>query len=285
VSGVVLEAAAKPVQYAALLTALGAGAAHWLLLPRVRRLVDAAVVDDLERSLRRIGLGASIVMLLALVLRAWTHSVEVSGLADSWRWESIRLVTVESRWGRSWQIQSLGACVWVVTYASARVGRSTGWLLATLAGIACCFTLPLSGHAAGVPSRMLVHGSHVLGAGVWLGTLAALLASRVTVGRGTLLRSFAPLALSGAALVALTGSTAAWLYVGAIDQLWTTTYGRVLSLKVGLVVGVAVCGYANWRRLHATPLQAARERVLRLEILFAILVVLVTAVLTELEHP
>ena len=207
---VAIEAAAKAVLYAALLSALGASAARWLLLPRVRRLVDAAVIDGLERSLRRVGLVAATVVVFALVLRAWTHTVAVSGLADSWRWESIRLVTIESRWGSSWQMQGIAACVWVLAHGAIRVGRKTGWLLATLAGIGFCFTWTLSGHAAGVPSRMLLHALHMLGAGVWLGTLSALLVSNVTAGRVGLLRSFAPVALSGAAVVALTGSTAAW---------------------------------------------------------------------------
>ena len=89
-----------------------------------------------------------------------------------------------------------------------------------------------------------------------------------------------------AALLVVTGLTAAWWYVGSIDALATSAYGRLLLLKLFLVADVATCGFLNWQRLRRPAAEAAGgDLFVTLEVALAVAVVIVTAVLTEVEHP
>ena len=86
----------------------------------------------------------------------------------------------------------------------------------------------------------------------------------------------------------MTGLVAVWLYVGSLDLLVTTTYGRILLLKLFLVSDVATLGFLNWRHfrsLDARRSQPARATLVTLEAALAFAVVVVTAILTETEHP
>ena len=283
--------AAKAVLYLASLPAIGACVARWLLLRRVGSGMHGITARDVDRSLRRVGLTAVVIVLVSVPLRAWAHTV--AAFADAVTLDSLRLVVVESRWGMSWQVQAAAACVWALAYASIQSTATVGWALATVAGVGVCITLPLTGHAAGHPARIALHALHVLAAGAWLGTLAAVVLMRLPAVSGrdradvrlTMLTGFAPIASSGAVSAALAGLTAAWTYLGPWSNLWTTDYGRWLAVKAAFVCGAAACGYLNWRHLHVAHHPDAHGRVMALEVVFAAVVVVVTAVLTEQAHP
>jgi len=100
-----------------------------------------------------------------------------------------------------------------------------------------------------------------------------------------ILRRFSPVALPAAATVVAAGLVASWFYVGASSNLWTTSYGRLLLLKVGLVAAVSVCGFINWRRLRQLNDESAPFAVVVLEAALAAAVVIVTGYLTEIGHP
>ena len=65
--------------------------------------------------------------------------------------------------------------------------------------------------------------------------------------------------------------------------MWTTAYGRVLSLKLTAVALVGLFGWTNWRgvRRGSEP----RRSVMTAEWIAALLVVAITGLLTEMEHP
>ena len=147
---------------------------------------------------------------------------------------------------------------------------------------------------------MALHIVHILAAGFWLGTLAVVLLMRIPAAsldsieprltvrriRLIILRRFSTLALPSAATAVAAGIVAAYLYVGAFSNLWTTAYGRVLLVKVALVGGISVAGYVNWqrlRRLHEVDEPSAA--IIVLEAALAVVVVLVTGFLTEIAHP
>jgi copper transport protein len=78
------------------------------------------------------------------------------------------------------------------------------------------------------------------------------------------------------------------LHLDALNQLWTTGYGRTLLLKIGTVALVAAVGAWNWRavrpRLSATgpgPLRRSAP----LELLAAAIVLALTAVLVATPTP
>ena len=179
----------------------------------------------------------------------------------------------------------LAAFACVVAYAGVRGGRRIAWVAASLASVALCVSLALTGHASGEPARMVVHAAHLTGAGLWLGTLATLVAVSSSLDaqtRAALFHAFSPFALTGAGVAAAAGLTAAYLYVGAIDNLWLTAYGRTLVVKVAFVAGAAACGCLNWRRVRAGTRPG---RTATVELLCAAAVIVFTAVLTEIEHP
>jgi putative copper resistance protein D len=286
-----LEAAPKAVLYGALLLAIGACAARWLLQARTPGS-SGDRGDDFERRLSRVLFVAAAFTLVALGLRVWTHAMAVFGLPEGLEWDRIRLVALQSRWGGGWRLQAIAASALVVSTLWIKVDRRTGWPAASLAAVVCCFTLPLLGHAAGSPWRLALHATHVLGAGVWLGTLAAVLIAHLlhpSDVRELLLRHLSALAFSGAATLVAAGLVASWTYVGSVANLWTTPYGRLLTVKGTLFCGVTACGFLNWRRFSAGAGngRTAPEStgVATIEILLAAAVVIVTAIFTELEHP
>jgi len=296
---VLLEGSAKALLYASLLVAIGASAVRWLLLRRVLAELGADRVSLVEESVARIARVAASLALAASGLRVWTHTVAVFGFHDAQSWDNLRLIALHSRWGQSWQMQAIAALVLTVACA-ATVWRRRFWPVATLSTVGFTATIPLLGHASGVAVRMIVHVLHILAAGAWLGTLAVVLLIRVAPAipgtteppltarrtRLLILRRFSPIALPSAATVIGAGLAASWFYVGALANVWSTAYGRLLVLKACLVAGISVCGYINWRRLRKLHEESAPSAwILVLEATLAAAVVSVTGYLTEIAHP
>ncbi|MQA28478.1 MAG: hypothetical protein GEU82_01390 [Luteitalea sp.] len=296
-----LEAAPKALVYAATMLAIGACVARALFRLRVTQLVAAGDRHTFESALTRVVVAAAAGLVVALALRAWAHTAAAFGLPGSFSWENLYLIAAESRWGESWQKQIAASVVLVIFTRMIEPWRRIGWWLTALGSLTLCYLLPLLGHAAGQPSRVFLHGSHILGGGVWLGTLVSIaMAARIGTGAGTLaarwppvrrqmLAQFSPVAFAGSALLVVTGAVAVWSYLGAIGNLLAVGYGRLLLLKLVLVVAVGACGFSNWRRLRLPPTSSRWSplpgNLVAAEIALAITVVLVTAVLTETEHP
>jgi putative copper export protein len=299
-----LEAIAKAITYGAVLLAVGASAVRWLMLRRTGAPLHLA--EGLHRQLLTTAGTAAGVLVGSLLLRAWTHTAAVFGVAGAFSWSNLQLIALHSRWGSGWRVQIASALCLAIAARWAQAAPRAGWTAIAGVSVMSCYALPLVGHGAGSTWRVLMHGSHVLGGGAWLGTLAVLfiLANRsvdVDPTRArrhvfeSWLRSFAPIAFAGAALLTSTGVLAAWTYLVPVSSLSATPYGRTLSAKVIIVAAAAVCGLINWRRLHPSsidPLDRLRDRdarrasiVISLELAFATLIVIVTAFLTELPHP
>jgi len=105
---------------------------------------------------------------------------------------------------------------------------------------------------------LLADLAHLVAAAVWMGGLASLVgclarrrAADDVVGAADAVARFSGLA--GAALigVVVTGGAMAAIEVGGIGALTTTTYGRLLMVKVALVALVAALG--GWNRLRILP--------------------------------
>jgi putative copper export protein len=294
---VLLEAGANVVLYASVLVVVGASAARWLLLPRASGEVGAPRIRLIEQGSARLALLASVCALGSCALRVWTHTVAAFGFADA-SLGNIKLIALESRWGQGWKVQLTAALILTIA-CTITSQRRQAWPFATLCALIFTSTIPLLGHAAGSILREALHGVHVLAAGIWLGTLAVVLTVPIPSAkpdpsardsgpsvRLLILRNFWLIALPSAAAVAAAGVVAAYLYVGAFSNLWTTAYGRILLLKVALVGAIGGCGFVNWRRLQRKiPPEAGSLAIVLLEALLTIAVVLVTALLTETAHP
>lgn len=149
---------------------------------------------------------------------------------------------------------------------------------AALAAVALLPLPSLSGHALdpGQPFYAPVADVlHVLAASIWLGGLLAL-AAVATFVRGRAPeragRRFSTIALAAVPVVAATGLIRAVTELAALNQLWGTTYGRMLLVKSALLGALVALGYANRRRL--------RRPVVLAEIAVLAVLVLAAAVLT-----
>ena len=148
----------------------------------------------------------ALLLVLALGLRAWAHTAVSFSIGESLAWEHLRLIAWESQWGEAWKLQVAGALtLTAIAWGTAGNTGSFSWTVTGLASLAVCFLLPLLGHAAGEPVHVLVHGSHIAGAGAWIGTLIVMAVTLRGVERDTMLRAFAPIAFAGSAVIGVTG--------------------------------------------------------------------------------
>ena len=251
------------------------------------------------RRLRALAAGAAGVLVVGAAARLYAQTWSVFGLDEPVTLDLMRVVGLESRWGGGWRPQA-GAAVLALAAAGWWTRRPRlGWWLTAAATAAAWATLPLTGHAASFASPLphaaqVVHG---VGAGLWIGALAALVVVASRIGPGPrghegvagLVRRFSPLALGSAAAIVLSGVATAVLYVGSWRDLWATAYGRTLLLKAALFLATGAVGAYNWRRLTPRLGDEAGTRTLlvsaRLELLLAAAVLLVTAVLVHLALP
>jgi len=127
---------------------------------------------------------------------------------------------------------------------------------------------------------------HVAAAAVWLGGLASLLvvltrADLTPDDRDAILRRFSRAALRAVAALAASGLLRAVTELRAVDQLWTTTYGRALLVKAGLLLPLLGLGYLNRSRLLGG--YAGLRRSVRAELVLLVAVVATVSVLVQLR--
>lgn len=283
-----LEVAAKLVAYLAVLVALGCAGASWL---STRSGMDAFA--DLPGRAVSLALPASAALVAATLVRAWAHTAAAFGAGDAWAWENLSLIALESRWGSGWRLQALGAALLLAAAAAVRVSvtsrrppSAAARVLWTAAAVAAALAVPQTGHAAAEPYRWVLHGIHVVAAGLWAGTLlvAVTLRRPARVALPHLLRLFGSLATPAVAVVAVSGLWASALYLGSVGNLVSTEYGRLLLAKSSVVVVMGALGGVNWLRLRRSN-QAGLPLTVYLEAGLAVAVVMVTAWLTETAHP
>lgn len=215
----------------------------------------------------------------------------------------IQAVLLEGTWGMSWMLQTVAA--FALLAGSWLVRRQPGaahvLLVTTVALMAWAQTgmgHPTEEIWPWLTGRM-VDLLHLVGAGVWLGTLAILSLTTVPVLRRSgcidelagVVRAFSIPARIGAGLLVASGVIATWQYVGSIGALFSTTYGLLVVAKIVLFVLIAVLGWWNWRVLTpalvaASPdAPAGLQRAVAIELALATIVLGLTAVLTGSSFP
>ena len=284
----------------ALLAVIGTVVFKFGIVGRVPGLGDKArLVGHL--TLARIAIIAAVVLLAAAAGRLQLQQDIVA--ADPSHLVHLRMLAANTEWGRAWLLQVAAALAFAIAVWIGRRGSTMPWTVAAVAAVVLAFTPGLGGHAAAsTQSRgiaIIADGLHVLGAAGWLGGLLcvvliglpiAALASEVrSQAVASIVNAFSPIALGCAGVVLLTGLVTAWLRLGAIAPLWTTSYGRVLLIKLGLLIGVAGTGAYNWLRIRptlGTPEATARlKKSATAELAIGVAVIAATAVLVALPTP
>jgi copper transport protein len=154
----------------------------------------------------------------------------------------------------------------------------TGRRLVVAPALLAAVLLAFGGHAVRVDPQaagIAVDALHILSAGMWAGGIVALATlkspSGWREGEGrALLDRFARVAPLAFAITALTGLLRATEELTAVSDLWTTSYGLVLSLKSIGVLAMLALSWLAWRR--GLP-------VARWEAAIAVIVIAATALL------
>jgi copper transport protein len=186
------------------------------------------------------------------------------GLGDALRWSSVSAV-LDTRFGRAWLFQAAAAALALLLALAAR--RRPGLLPALVAvGAALVMAPSLSGHA-GSGSRLAAVAdlAHLAAAAVWTGGLAVVFIALLAAGAGrwqlaaTAVPRFSRLAVASVAILITAGVINAYEELDSWSELWETTYGRLLLVKLALVVPLLALGAYN--NLYSVPgLRSAAAR-------------------------
>ena len=288
---------ARAVSFAGILLVIGVVAFNLLVLARSDRL-GSELVWHMEARAATVGLGAGVVVIAAAFARVFLESRMMTGMAGM---ESMSMTTMllHTLWGFGMQLQIVAAFFAVIAFSIAIPRVRFAWLIASLAALGLAFAPALAGHAgasARFPAAMIVTDFlHVVGAASWLGNLACvmLIGVPIIVRAGSedrwqrvsaLVNTFSPIALASATVVVLSGVITAAVHLEKLPALWSTTYGRVLLLKVAVVLVTLAIGAYNFRRVQPQLVsEEGAERLRRsaaVELTTATLVVLITGFLT-----
>lgn len=243
-----------------------------------------------------------------LVLTAAAMSGEP--LADVLIGGVVWTVLTQTDFGNDWLLRLIVAGALGVSLPLLRSGRHTKSISfnAAAAAAAAIFvgSLAWAGHGAGgLGSEAIVHPAadvlHLIAAAVWVGALIPLAlllsmtgedADTLAVARTATLR-FSTLGIASVATLLLTGSVNTWYLVGSVPALTESDYGRLLSVKIVLFLGMVAIAAYNWSQLtprlvqnaDAPAAQRARRQLRRnaaIEAALGALVICIVAVLGTL---
>ena len=258
---------------------------------------------SLERLLRV----ALVLLVASLVLRLWAQAYAFD---DTTLWPEPEMVMTMLRktlWGRAWLVEAvaLGVGALVAWTPRSGAGQLRAWYVEAGVALVIAVTFALSGHAASSealqPLAVIADALHASAAGAWVGGIAVLVlvllpSSRRTAEpvRGDMLATaiirFSNVSLIAVALIIVTGTFAAWLHVGSVSALFNSSYGRTLGVKLLVLIPMLLAGLVNWRwitpRLRADQRAAVDlTRSVRIELVFGLLVLLLTAILVATPTP
>ncbi len=273
--------------FTGLALALGAVGQRYLVMTRAGLSVSERA--PVQRDLARAGLwGAALVLLAAparVLLQAWGFAEPGEPVLPV-----ARTVLTSTAIGKALLLQAIWAAAAAMAFASARFGRQRGWSAAAMSVLVLAVVPGLTGHAAAAEQRtiaLVAATVHVIGVGIWIGGLFHLWritgpASEATLAR--MLQAFHAVALTGAAMVGLSGLTHVFLQVRSPSQLWTTTWGVLLLAKLTVLGGVIALGYRHWRggeSMLGSGTREALRRSIGREALLALVVLAITGILTS----
>jgi copper transport protein len=282
----------------------------WIVMQLVLAPALPANVEAARHWLRRrwtIVIVVSLLVVLASTIGfLLAHTQAVVGRIDP---SAVQTVLLETRLG-----QALGTRV-VLTPALGLLLvipllRRWDLALACLLGSLLLLTFSLSGHASAQAQPLwpvVADWVHLAATVVWVGglvhlalllpTMLATLPSQEQVrALAGVITRFSTLALGSVVAVTLSGTYTALLHVSSVEQLWTTSYGWALLVKLVLFGGLLALGAYNllvvrprfeaWAKQAATSVVAGTwskrfERIIQWEVGLAVAVLGAVGVITS----
>ena len=203
-------------------------------------------------------------------------------------WSFVRQIDV----GRSLLAQA--GLALVVSLCAYAVRTTTGAALTCLLALMTVVPPLLTSHSGTSSDHTIATSAlmvHVLGVCLWSGGLAALVLLGTSDRRplAIAVSRFSPLALWAAVAVAVSGFGSAWLRIASLSELVTTSYGRLVLLKIALLSVVSALGWWHRRttvpRLREEPTRLLFLRVAAVEVLVMAATVGVAVALSRTPPP
>jgi cytochrome c oxidase assembly factor CtaG/putative copper export protein len=150
-----------------------------------------------------------------------------------------------------------------VAVGAREADRPMGAWTALLLSLVAVLPPAITGHAASAGDHDVATSSlvvHIVAVVVWVGGLLALVWYARTGGRFLPLAAsrFSAIAFWAYLAVGLSGVVNAVIRMQSIDQLWSTSYGHLVSIKLAAFVALGVFGW--WHRTRSLPSLVDGER-------------------------
>ncbi|MGH6969804.1 MAG: copper homeostasis membrane protein CopD, partial [Stellaceae bacterium] len=261
---------ARAVHFAACVSLAGVLAFECLIAGPVLRRSDGFAASGLNQRLRTLAWASLTLTLISGA--AWLDGVAASmsgkPLGAALSPGVLGIVLDQTRVGQDWLLRlalavALGACLAARNERRARYRTVIAWLAFGLSTLILA-SLAWAGHGAatvGAPGELHLAGDilHLIGAGLWLGTLIPL---ELLLGEArragdtpwlavarTAARRYSVLAVTSVTALLAGGLINTWFLAGTIPALIGTLYGRLLLAKIALFVIMLVVAAFNLLRL------------------------------------
>ncbi len=241
------------------------------------------------RFTRAMAVGA----LVLTVARVMTLSAMLGDdLPSLWDRDLIQIILDGSE-GRATAVRAIG----LIGIAAFSFGTSASQAAAVLGAFAIAGSFALTGHTGSIGPwnlpRILL-AAHVLAVSYWIGALVPLfkIASSPEFSRvGAILKRFGNIAALVVPGLIAAGLILLWLLLGSLEAIFTSTYGRLVLLKLAFVAGLLMLAAINKLRLTSGVAAGDPAAVASLrwsiagEMALAAAILLVTAAFTTVVGP
>ena len=206
----------------------------------------------LYRILAGLALGLIVACILCIVLQGAVAGG--FGVSEAFRWDTVDSV-LQTRFGKAflWQL-GLAAVVAPGAFLASRSRNGTFGLLLLIPAFLLLPTLSAAGHARTSGTVALIADVvHIAAASVWVGGLAFTVLALLLAGTdrwplaSRAVPVFSILAVGSVVTLIIAGTIRGYEEVKAFHGLWDTTYGKLLLLKIGLVLPLLALGAYNNR--------------------------------------
>ncbi|WP_239254660.1 copper resistance CopC/CopD family protein [Listeria ilorinensis] len=229
-------------------------AAGWLLLIIIMQKIHEKPLDRFEKRSKRWLCVTTSFLLLGEMLSIWVNTAVILNLPLKSALFPAAMVQVitETTTGHLWLLSLLGISgiglfgwIWL-RYGKARLNGT--YFLMMLCLLLVMLLKAMSGHAqAAIDPAVAITADflHIVGASVWIGGILAIL--YFTRKEGTAYWSkFSYVAMGAVALLLMTGLLLGVMNMGEMKNLFTTNYGYVLLVKMGLVICMGLLGLFHY---------------------------------------
>jgi putative copper resistance protein D len=249
------------MQYAGAMVLMGSSLFFVYGLPKI----GPASAAETPWAGKLLAAGGALLAIAALLSIPGQASMLTGSFAEGLKLETMSAVVAGMDLGKAAVFRAAVAAVAVILVLTLKPSRAV-WIMAAGLGALATGSLAWMGHGAategpGGPVHLLSDILHGWAAAIWIGALLAFLlllrtrtpTSDATAALHRALHGFSGIGTALVAVLVATGAINGWFLVGPahLDGLWTTPYGRFLSLK--LVLFVAMLGLAAVNRFRLTP--------------------------------